>query len=133
MPLLAFPGGYGGLVMSDGGLLSLSCCIRRDVLAQVRERYPHPVLVAADPPSGKPNPYGIEALRVVLRTAAQALRPVARIHVPLAHGRLLAELHRDGEVLSQHQEDGVVIVHARVEARTLGRLRRDGITVELPG
>ena len=77
--------------------------------------------------------HDIEALRVVLRTAAQALRPVARIHVPLAHGRLLAELHRDGEVLSQHQEDGVVIVHARVEARTLGRLRRDGITVELPG
>ena len=37
MPLLAFPGGYGGLVMSDSGLLSLSCCIRRDVLAQVRK------------------------------------------------------------------------------------------------
>ena len=102
-------------------------------LAQVREHYPHPVLIAADPPTGKPNPHGIEALRVVLRTAAQALRPVARIHVPLADGRLLAELHRDGEVLSQHQEDGVVVVQARVEARTLGRLRRDGITVELPG
>jgi flavin-dependent dehydrogenase len=36
MPLLAFPGGYGGLVMGDGGLTSLSCCIRRDVLASVR-------------------------------------------------------------------------------------------------
>ena len=102
-------------------------------LAQVRERFPHPVLIAADPPPGTVDPQGIEALRVVLRTAAQALRPVARIHVPLADGRLLAELHRDGEVLSQHQEDGVVIVHARVEARTLGRLRRDGVTVELPG
>ena len=31
MPLLAFPGGYGGLVHSPGGLVSLSCCIRRDV------------------------------------------------------------------------------------------------------
>jgi len=102
-------------------------------LAQVRERYPHPVLVAADPSAGVANRFGIEPLRVVLRTAAQALRPVARIHVPLADGRLLAELHRDGEVLSQEQEDGVVIVHARVEARTLGRLRRDGVTVELPG
>ncbi len=36
MPLLAFPGGYGGMVHSDGGRLSLSCCIRRDVLAAVR-------------------------------------------------------------------------------------------------
>ncbi len=102
-------------------------------LAQVRERFPHPVLIAADPPAGTVDPHAIESLRVVLRTAAQALRPVARIHVPIADGRLLAELHRDGEVLSQHQEDGVVIVHARVEARTLGRLRRDGVTVELPG
>jgi flavin-dependent dehydrogenase len=40
MPLLAFPGGYGGLVQSDGGRTSLSCCIRRDVLAEVRTLYP---------------------------------------------------------------------------------------------
>jgi len=32
MPLLSFPGGYGGLVNSHRGLLSLSCCVRRDVL-----------------------------------------------------------------------------------------------------
>jgi menaquinone-9 beta-reductase len=39
MPLLAFPGGYGGLVLSDAGRLSLSCCIRRDVLATARRRH----------------------------------------------------------------------------------------------
>lgn len=39
MPLLAFPGGYGGLVMSDAGRLSLSCCIRRDALAAARRRH----------------------------------------------------------------------------------------------
>jgi flavin-dependent dehydrogenase len=39
MPLLAFPGGYGGLVESDNGRTSLSCCIRRDVLARVRARH----------------------------------------------------------------------------------------------
>lgn len=38
MPLLAFPGGYGGLVRSDGGKVSLSCCIRRDVLQRCRKR-----------------------------------------------------------------------------------------------
>jgi len=39
MPLLAFPGGYGGLVESDGGRVSLSCCIRRDSLAKARKRH----------------------------------------------------------------------------------------------
>jgi flavin-dependent dehydrogenase len=39
MPLLAFPGGYGGLVMSDAGRLSLSCCIRRDALEDARARH----------------------------------------------------------------------------------------------
>jgi flavin-dependent dehydrogenase len=39
MPLLAFPGGYGGLVESDNDRTSLSCCIRRDVLARVRARH----------------------------------------------------------------------------------------------
>ena len=38
MPLLAFPGGYGGLVQSDGGRTSLSCCIRRDALEKARAR-----------------------------------------------------------------------------------------------
>ena len=36
MPLLIFPGGYGGMVHSDGGRVSLSCCIRRDTLAPTR-------------------------------------------------------------------------------------------------
>jgi len=40
MALLAFPGGYGGLVHSDAGRTSLSCCIRRDALARVRADYP---------------------------------------------------------------------------------------------
>jgi flavin-dependent dehydrogenase len=36
MPLLVFPGGYGGMVTSDRGRVSLSCCIRRDTLRQLR-------------------------------------------------------------------------------------------------
>ncbi|AZO00790.1 NAD(P)/FAD-dependent oxidoreductase [Mesorhizobium sp. M9A.F.Ca.ET.002.03.1.2] len=38
MPLLVFPGGYGGMVSADHGRLSISCCIRRDMLARLRER-----------------------------------------------------------------------------------------------
>jgi len=36
MPLLTFPGGYGGMVHSDGGRVSLSCCVRRDVVERLR-------------------------------------------------------------------------------------------------
>lgn len=39
MPLILFPGGYGGLVASDSGRTSFSCCIRRDALAGVRGRH----------------------------------------------------------------------------------------------
>ena len=37
MPLLVFPDGYGGMVTSDGGRVSLSCCIRRDRLRACRK------------------------------------------------------------------------------------------------
>jgi flavin-dependent dehydrogenase len=37
MPLLLFPGGYGGMVWSDHGQLSVSCCMRRDMLAELRK------------------------------------------------------------------------------------------------
>lgn len=40
MPLLAFPGGYGGLVHSDSGRITLSCCIRRDTLQKARLQHP---------------------------------------------------------------------------------------------
>ncbi len=41
MPLLVFPGGYGGMVHSDGGRVSLSCCIRRDDMARCRRLWPN--------------------------------------------------------------------------------------------
>lgn len=37
MPLLVFPGGYGGMVETDNGHVSLSCCIRRDRLVAIRK------------------------------------------------------------------------------------------------
>src|SRR5437867_3384236 len=74
---------------------------------------------------------GVEELRAVLRTSAQALRPVAQIRLPVGDGRLLAALHRDSEVMAVAQVDGVVEVTARVEAWLLGKLRREGIEVEL--
>ena len=40
MPLLAFPGGYGGMVETDRARTSLSLCIRRDALAACRLQHP---------------------------------------------------------------------------------------------
>jgi 2-polyprenyl-6-methoxyphenol hydroxylase-like FAD-dependent oxidoreductase len=40
MSLLVFPGGYGGLVHTNRGRISLSCCIRRDELKRRRGEAP---------------------------------------------------------------------------------------------
>lgn len=40
MPLVLFPGGYGGMVHTDSGRVSFSCCIRRDALARCRDERP---------------------------------------------------------------------------------------------
>jgi flavin-dependent dehydrogenase len=39
MPLIIFPYGYGGMVQTDHGRLSLSCCIRRDALKECRRTW----------------------------------------------------------------------------------------------
>jgi GTP-binding protein HflX len=104
-------------------------------LARIRQHYPRAVLTSTVPRSALrvPSAGGVEALREVLRASAQALRPLALIRVPVGDGKLLAIVHRDGEVMQQHQEDGVVVVKARVEARLLGRLRHEGVGVEILG
>jgi GTP-binding protein HflX len=96
------------------------------LLAQARERYPHAVLTSTMPGSD-----GVDELRGALRASAQALRPIAQIRVPVGDGKLLAGLHRDAEVMAQVQTDGMVVVTARIEARLLGKLRRDGVEVVL--
>jgi flavin-dependent dehydrogenase len=40
MPMLVFPGGYAGMVTTDGGRVTLSCCVRRDQMRTSRERAP---------------------------------------------------------------------------------------------
>jgi hypothetical protein len=42
--MIAFPGGYGGLVNTNGSRVTISCCIRRDTLMLIRKH--HPLLTA---------------------------------------------------------------------------------------
>ncbi len=39
MPLVLFPGGYGGMVHGPGDRVGFSCCIRRDALRRCREEH----------------------------------------------------------------------------------------------
>ena len=99
-------------------------------LARVRERFPRAILASTIPQSAIRNPQlGIEELRSALRASVQSLRPLATVKVPVSDGKLLAALHRDAEVVDQVQEDGVMKVTVRVEAKLLGKLRRDGVEV----
>lgn len=137
--------GVGGVVPSDAQR-TIHVFNKSDLLtdpeafrAQVSQRYPDAVLSSVradgDVRTAGTTPHtprldeGVSTLRATLHDAAQGLRPLARIRVPIADGRLLAELHRDAEVVGQEAVDGVMVVTARVEARLLGKLRRDGIDV----
>ena len=42
LPVLAFNGGYGGMVVAESGRTTLACCIRRDVLKSSRAFEPQP-------------------------------------------------------------------------------------------
>jgi GTP-binding protein HflX len=69
---------------------------------------------------------GLEPLREALRAAVQRQRLVAELRIAVSDGRLLAEIHRSGQVLDQHPEGGQLVVRVVVDETTLGRLRRAG-------
>ena len=102
--------------------------MREAVRARVSNLIPSAVFVSAQEAGG------LEPLRDALRDAVRRQRPVLEIRLPAAAGRLLAELHRHGEVLAQEAEEDELILRARVDERTIGRLRQAGARiVALPG
>jgi GTP-binding protein HflX len=84
---------------------------------RVQRAMPNSVFVSAVLPDG------LEPLRRSLLTARRQLRPATVLRVPLGDGKLLAELHRSGEVISQQAEGNEWVVTARLDPATLGRLR----------
>jgi flavin-dependent dehydrogenase len=75
MPLLAFPGGYGGMVHSDGGRTSLSFCIRRKMLETARRRH-----------GGKAGEAALAHICVTTRGVARALEGAVPDGMILATG-----------------------------------------------
>ncbi len=72
---------------------------------------------------------GLEPLRRALSAAIRVRRPLTRILMSPSDGRLLAEIHREGEVLEQRMEGDRLLVEARVDEVLAGRLRRAGAEV----
>jgi GTPase len=76
---------------------------------------------------------GLEPLRRALLGALRMKRPIVEVEIPVTDGRLLAEIHRSGDVLEQSQRDGVIVLRARLDAPTAGRLRGKGALVRPVG
>ncbi len=75
------------------------------------------------------EPGGLDSLCTALLDEMKSQRPLLEIRIPASDGRLLAELHRDGEVVDQSSEEDMMIIHARVDDRTMGRLRHAGARI----
>ena len=72
----------------------------------------------------------LEPLRARLREGVRAVRPIVRVRVPVADGKLLSTLYREGEVLEQSADDDALIVRVRVDAVLRGRLEREGVLLK---
>ena len=72
---------------------------------------------------------GLDPLRRALSSVIRARRPLTTIRLSPADGKLLAEIHRDGEVVRQRMEGDRLLVEARVDEALAGRLRRAGAEV----
>ena len=76
---------------------------------------------------------GLEPLRRALASAIRTRRPMAEIRLSPADGKLLAEIHRSGDVVAQRMDGEQLLVEARVDDALAGRLRRAGADVKTNG
>jgi GTPase len=90
---------------------------------RVRDKYPDSIFVSALAEGG------LEPLMRSLVARVRTMRPIAEVRIPAGDGRLLAELHRESEVIDQRNEDSVLVLHVRATEALIGRLKRSGATV----
>ena len=76
---------------------------------------------------------GLEPLRRALLVKTRALRPLSEIRLGAGEGKLLAEIHRLGEVVEQRTDGADLVLRARVDDALVGRLRRAGAKVDAGG
>ena len=74
-------------------------------------------------------PDGLEPLRRALLAAVHSRKPLTVVRLPVTAGKLLAEIHREAEVVDQRHEGEEMVLHARMDAALVGRLRRAGAEI----
>jgi GTP-binding protein HflX len=74
---------------------------------------------------------GLEPLRRALQTAARKGMEIAEVRFSSSDGKLLAQVHREADVISQRTENGQLVVTARLENVLISRLRRAGATIRI--
>ncbi len=90
---------------------------------RVRHLFPQSVMVSAVTPGG------MDALKHALRDEVRRHKPLVELRLGHADGKLLAELHRSGEVVGQRHTDDGLYVRVRLDEATLGRALRSGASV----
>ncbi len=68
---------------------------------------------------------GLQALIEALRARVRARRPPFSVEIPAGAGALLAAVHREGEVIEQHENGTRIRLTARLPESLVGRLRRE--------
>jgi GTP-binding protein HflX len=96
---------------------------REPLESSVRELMPDSVFVSAVTPDG------LAPLNRALLSMLRERRPVTEIRLPLSDGKLLAEIHREAEVLDQRHEGEELVIQARMSPKLAGRLESSGATV----
>jgi GTP-binding protein HflX len=98
---------------------------RESLVERVRNLLPNSVFVSATAAGGA----GLDSLRQDVAARIRALRPVSRVSLPSGDGKLLAEIHREAEVVDVRTEGDHVVVDARLNDALAGRLRQAGAKV----
>jgi flavin-dependent dehydrogenase len=118
LPVLALPGGYGGMVVADDGRTTLACCIRRDTLSAVRAQTPKVGAGGAVEAFLRGSCVGVRAALVDAQRegawlSVGPLRPGIRlntVHGPFRVGNAAGESHAlIGEGLSMALQSSVLL------------------------
>ncbi len=91
----------------------------------IRDQIPDSVFVSATTPGG------LDPLQRALLSAIRTRRPVTEVRLPVTNGKLIAEIHREAEVLDQRHEGEELIIRARMDAALAGRLESAGAKVAI--
>ena len=99
---------------------------RAGLAARMQALLPGSVLVSAR------TEHGTDTLHAALSERLLRQRPATELRVSAGNGKLLAEIHRTGEVIEQRSDGEEMVLVARVDAVALARLQRAGAVVGTP-